>query len=54
MTEWTTIRVRQDAKDRAQSKKPDGVTWSEWIADDARMGPIADEVAERVAERIED
>jgi len=34
MTEWTTIRVRQTAKDKADEKKPDGVTWSEWVAED--------------------
>jgi len=32
MTEWTTIRVRQDAKDAAAERKPDGMTWSEFVA----------------------
>jgi len=32
MTEWTTIRVRQDAKDKAEERKPEGMTWSEFIA----------------------
>jgi len=36
MTEWTTIRVRQDAKDDADDRKPDDMTWSEWITDDER------------------
>jgi hypothetical protein len=31
MTEWTTIRVRQDAKDDAQARKPDDMSWSEWL-----------------------
>jgi len=31
MTDWTTLRVRQDAKEAAeQSKQPDE-TWSEYI-----------------------
>jgi hypothetical protein len=34
MTEWTTIRVRQDAKDDAQERKPDDMTWSEWVRRD--------------------
>jgi hypothetical protein len=44
MTEWTTIRIKQDAKDRAEQQKPDHVTWSEWVADDARAPdyPTAD------------
>jgi len=36
MTDWTTIRVRQDAKDDADDRKPDDMTWSEWITDDER------------------
>ena len=34
MTEWTTIRVHQDAKEKAEERKPDNMTWSEYIASD--------------------
>jgi len=36
MTDWTTIRVRQDAKDEAAERKPDSMTWSEWLVDAER------------------
>lgn len=50
MTEWTTIRIRQDAKDRAEEQKPDHVTWSEWVADDARAPEFpTDDLAAAVA-----
>jgi hypothetical protein len=41
MTDWTTIRVKQAAKDRAEEQKPDHVTWSEWVADEARAPDMA-------------
>jgi len=34
MTDWTTIRVRQDAKDEAAERKPDDMDWSEWFRRD--------------------
>lgn len=49
MTDWTTIRVKQDAKDRAEELKPEHVTWSEWLADDARAPEVpADDIADAV------
>lgn len=32
MTDWTTIRVRTDAKQAAEARKPDCMTWSEFLA----------------------
>lgn len=52
MTEWTTIRVRQGAKDRADELKPKNVDWSEWIADEARAPGVIEDVRESL-ERIE-
>lgn len=58
MTEWTTIRVKQDAKDRAEEQKPDHVTWSEWVADEARAPDIdfgeidEDAIADAVTEDL--
>jgi len=49
MTEWTTLRVRQDAKDRAAEQKPEHVTWSEWVADEARAPEVpTDDIADAV------
>lgn len=54
MTEWTTIRVRQDAKDAADEKKPDDMTWSEWVAAEGRVVVTdADELADEIVDRIE-
>jgi len=59
MTEWTTIRVRQDAKETADQMKPENVTWSEWIKQERDMRPIdegklADAVAARVHEVLQE
>jgi len=53
MTEWTTIRVRQDAKETADQMKPENVTWSEWIKQERDMRPIDEEkLADAVAARV--
>jgi hypothetical protein len=31
-TEWTNIRVRKDAKEQAKERKPDGMSWSAFVA----------------------
>jgi len=41
MGDWTTIRVRTDARNQAKEMKPDDLTWSEWITDESR-GPEVD------------
>jgi len=51
MTEWTTIRVRQDAKDDAQERKPKDMTWSEWLR---REGYEPKVDIDRVLGRIDD
>lgn len=51
MTDWTTIRVRKDARDAAAEQKPEHMTWSEFITDTDRPSEL-DEAA--VAERIAD
>lgn len=54
MTEWTTIRVRKDARDKAKQMKPDDMSWSDWIADEGRVVVAdADELADEIVERIE-
>lgn len=54
MTEWTTIRIKQAAKDRAEEQKPDHVTWSEWVGDEARAPetPDANDIAARVTDDL--
>jgi len=53
MAEWTTIRVRKDAKATADEKKPDDMTWSEWIADEGRVVVAdADELADEIVDRV--
>jgi len=58
MTEWTTIRVEQSAKEAADERKPDGMTWSEFIAaeehDPAGIDPeaVADHVAAELREEL--
>jgi len=55
MTDWTTIRVQQDAKDDAEARKPDDVTWSEWITGerDDELEPLVDYTEiERRIERV--
>jgi len=60
MTEWTTIRVKQDAKDAAEERKPEGMTWSEFIAlekyDPEVLTPEIDytEIATRTANEVEE
>jgi len=54
MTDWTTIRVRTDARDRAKEMKPDDMSWSEWIADEGRIVVTdADELADEIADRLD-
>lgn len=53
MTEWTTIRVKQDAKDRAEDLKDDQTTWSEWVADEARAPEVpTDDIADAVVDDL--
>jgi len=55
MTEWTTIRVQQDAKDDAETRKPEDVSWSEWIKGerDDELEPLVDYTEiERRVERV--
>ncbi|SEO70275.1 hypothetical protein SAMN05216388_101747 [Halorientalis persicus] len=56
MTEWTTIRVRKAARDEADERKPDDVTWSEWITGEreADLDPDIDEdaIADAVTEDL--
>jgi len=63
MTEWTTIRVRQSAKDAAAERKPDGMTWSEYVAaeqydpdgidTDALVADLKADLAPAVADEVE-
>jgi beta-lactamase class A len=62
MTEWTTIRVRQDAKDAAAERKPDGITWSEFVGSEeydpevdtaALVADLKAELPGAVAEELE-
>ena len=58
MTKWTTIRVRQTAKDAAAERKPDDMTWSEYIAAERYDPEIADavdyaEIAKQTADEVE-
>jgi hypothetical protein len=58
MTEWTTIRVEQSAKEAAAERKPDEMTWSEFVAaeeyDPAGIDPktVADHVAAELREEL--
>jgi len=47
-TEWTAIRVRKTARDKAQEQKRDGQTWSEYIADENREVDGVGELARAV------
>ena len=58
MTEYTSIRVKQDAKDAAEKRKPDSMTWSEYIASETyepELSVAVDyaEVASRTADEVE-
>lgn len=54
MTEWTTIRVRKSAKQAAEQRKPDGMTWSEYVASE-EYAPVAntEELAREVARQLD-
>jgi rubrerythrin len=52
-TEHTTIRVTKAAHQQASERKPDHMTWSEWITDERRGYPDADAVAAALAERVD-
>jgi len=56
MTDWTTIRVRQAAKDDAEARKPDDMTWSEWLRReeyDPDLGIDYAEIATQTADELE-
>jgi len=54
MTEWTSIRVRKDAKAAAESRMPADMTWSQFIADEEYDPEIDyEELAARVADELE-
>lgn len=48
----TTIRVTKAAHREARERKPDSMTWGEWLTDDARGYPDADAIAEALAARL--
>lgn len=47
MTDWTTIRIRQDAKDKAQTHKRDSETWSEYLLRCSDNPPEVNELVEK-------
>lgn len=58
MTGWTTIRVKRDAKEAAEERKPDGMTWSEFIESEEYDPEVPDaidceKIARHVAEELE-
>jgi len=62
MTEYTTIRVKRDAKQKAEERKPPEMSWSEYLAseeyepelsvtadlDATTVGQVADEIEKRL------
>jgi hypothetical protein len=62
MTEYTTIRVKRDAKERAEQRKPDGMTWSEFVGSEeydpevdtaALVADLKAELPDAVADEME-
>jgi len=53
-TETTTIRVTKAQRDAGDAKKPDAMTWGEWIAaDEGALDALIDPLAERVSEKLD-
>lgn len=51
-TEYKDIRVSAEAHAEADARKPDDMTWSEYLTDDDRGLPDADAIAEAVVARL--
>lgn len=51
-TDTTSIRVTVEARDEARERKPDHMTWSEWLVSDELGYPDAADVADELATRL--